>query len=251
MEDYTSDSSDADSVRTLNYSYLMLDVDTLYCNVAEFAGTEKKSADQVETLMLYHNQLNSLPLNIKMFSNLQVLDISSNTLTRLPDVITELPLRSLIAKNNLLNNESFPKTLGTLTSLKELNLSGNNISTFPEQILEVTSLKYLYLGGNHLADIPKEIWKLTYLQILCLGGNSITEVPASLGMLKNLNALVLSDNLLESLPAAIANLKNLKSLLLHKNKLRTLPTDIIALKNLTEVSRLRHKNKNKILTTLC
>ncbi|XP_021916222.1 leucine-rich repeat-containing protein 58 isoform X2 [Zootermopsis nevadensis] len=166
----------------------------------------------------------------------QVLDVSSNGLTELPEILSECPLRCLIAKNNNLDSDSFPKSIGSFVNLKELNVSGNNITSFPEQILEVTSLKYLYLGGNHLREISKDIWKLHGLQILYIGGNKLVHVPDSVGKLKQLQALNLSDNILESLPATIANLKNLKSLLLHKNKLRTLPPEIVALKCLTELS---------------
>jgi Leucine-rich repeat (LRR) protein len=161
MEDYTSDSSDSDNQhRTLNYSYLMLDSDTLYHNIEHFVNMEKKQIEDVDTLLLYHNTINILPLNMNKFKSLKVLDVSSNGLTQLPEMLTECPLRSLIAKNNNLNNDSFPKSFGSFVNLRELNVSGNNLTLIPEQILEVTSLKYLYLGGNHIIEIPKDIWKL-------------------------------------------------------------------------------------------
>lgn len=161
MEDYTSDSSDSDNQhRTVDYSYLMLDTHTLYHNIEHFVNMEKKHAENVDTILLYHNTINILPLNMNKFKNLKVLDVSSNGLTQLPDTLAECPLRSLIAKNNNLDSDSFPKSFGTFVNLKELNVSGNNLTSFPEQILEVTSLKYLYLGGNHIREISKDIWKL-------------------------------------------------------------------------------------------
>lgn len=237
MEDYTSDSSDSDSLqRILDYSYLMLDTNTLYHNIEHSVNKDKTHTENVDTLLLYHNMIKMLPLNLNKFKNLKVLDVSSNGLLRLPEILTECPLTSLIVKNNNLDNDSFPKSFGALVNLKELNVSGNNLTSLPEQILEATSLKYLYLGGNHIRELSKDIWKLNGLQILYIGGNKLVDVPDSLGKLKQLHALNLSDNMLESLPAAIANLKNLKSLSLHKNRLRTLPTEIIALKCLTELS---------------
>lgn len=238
MEIYTSDSSDSDnhsSEKTLDFSHLMLDTSTLSNNF-DHVTNEKKSAKNIETLLLYNNQLKSIPLNINKFNSLKILDLSSNGLVYLPEALNECPLTALIAKNNVLDNESFPKSFSSLTSLKELNLSGNNLSAFPVQILDLTAIKYLYLGGNQIADIPKDIWKISGLQIFYMGGNRLTEVPVSVGQLKNLQALVLSENMLESLPAAIANLKNLKSLLLHKNRIRTLPPEIVGLKCLTELS---------------
>ncbi|XP_068085785.1 leucine-rich repeat-containing protein 58 isoform X2 [Anabrus simplex] len=239
MEIYTSESSDSDnqsSEKTLDFSYLMLDTNTLSKNFDHIVINEKHTSRDTETLLLHNNQLEMLPLNINIFSNLKVLDISSNGLTHLPEALAQCPLTALVAKNNVLENESFPKSFSSLKTLKELNLSGNSLTFFPRQILELAALKYLYLGGNKICDIPKEIWKIRGLQILYMGGNRLMEVPTSLGQLTNLHALVLSDNMLESLPAAIANLRNLKSLLLHKNRLRTLPPEIVGLKCLAELS---------------
>jgi len=160
MEEYTSDSSESDSVhRTIDYSYLMLDTNTLFHNIECFAEKDKEF-ENVDTLLLYHNMINTLPLNMNKFKNLKVLDVSSNGLLQLPETLTECPLTSLIAKNNNLDCDSFPKSFGSLVTLKELNISGNSLASFPEQILEVTSLKYLYIGGNNIRELPKDIWKL-------------------------------------------------------------------------------------------
>jgi Leucine-rich repeat (LRR) protein len=161
MEDYTSDSSDSDNVqRTLDYSYQMLDQNTVYHNIEHFVSNDKKHSECVDTLLLYHNMIKVLPLNLNKFKNLKLLDISSNGLVQLPEILTECPLTSLIAKNNNLDNGSFPKSFGALVNLKELNVSGNNLTCLPEQILEVTSVKYLYLGGNRITELSKDIWKL-------------------------------------------------------------------------------------------
>lgn len=120
------------------------------------------TAPNLETLLLFSNNLLSLPPTILHFQSLRVLDISSNGLTHLPSVLTQCSLTSLIAKNNNLECDSFPKSFGVLElSLKELNLSGNNLVAIPEQILDVRNLKYLYLGSNRIVDIPKDIKKLS------------------------------------------------------------------------------------------
>nr|CAD7593853.1 unnamed protein product [Timema genevievae] len=232
MGDYTSDSSDSDnqlSNKSLDFSYTYLDSDTLFNNLEVLSETEKSSINDTEALLLHHNQLNTLPLNINKFQNLKLLDISSNGLKELPEVLISCPLTSLIARNNNLDNDSFPKSFSLLKNLKELNLSGNNLTCFPEQVLELSKLK----GKPNSRDTKR------YMEanmILYMGGNRLIEVPASVGQLRFLHGLILSDNMIESIPASIANLTNLKSLLLHKNKLKALPTEIIALKFLTELS---------------
>ncbi|XP_023025148.2 leucine-rich repeat-containing protein 58 [Leptinotarsa decemlineata] len=236
MENYTSDSSDSEnSNKVVDYAYLLQEPQVVEKKLEEYFG-EKKLFRDIEKLILHHNQLSSLPNNLKRFSNTRVLDISNNGLVELPNLLEYLPLTTLVAKNNNLKYNSLPKNFTKCGTLKELNLSGNQITHFPEQILEFVNLKFLYMGGNGLQQISKSIWKLKNLQVVYFGGNQLTEVPLSLGQLQHLQALVLCDNQIENLPSSIANLHKLKSLLLHKNKLRTLPPEIIALKNLSELS---------------
>ncbi|XP_063230347.1 leucine-rich repeat-containing protein 58 [Bacillus rossius redtenbacheri] len=244
MGDYTSgsDSSDsssyASSNKSLKYSNLLLDSDSLRNIFEEFfaSETQKNNIREVELLTLDHNKLASLPFSIINFRSLKILDISFNSFSTIPEVITQCSLTCLIATGNSLANDSFPKSFSQLKELKELHLGGNNFSAFPEQVLELPQLKYLYLGSNRISTIPPDIRKLTRLQFLYLGGNRLTGVPESLSELRFLEGLVLSNNQIESLPSTIAKMANLRTLLLHQNNLRTLPTEIIALKHLSRLT---------------
>lgn len=163
MEVYTSDSSDSDSheQKTLDYGRLGLTTDCLEENLTHLQEIDK--LNEIETVLLNHNQITNLPYRLlSKFSNLHVLDISANGLTRLPqELILQCPLTKLILKNNLLTNEALPKCLKSKCfTLRELNLSGNLLTHFPEYILELTGLRYLYLGGNKIKSISKDIWRL-------------------------------------------------------------------------------------------
>lgn len=162
MENYTSDSSESDS-HTIDYQNRNLTVSKVEeCFLNLFDN--ETSYSEIETVILYNNHLSSLPLSLMQFTNLHTLDISNNSLATLNiEVFLQCPLRTFIAKNNLLTNDSLPKTFALkskLGQLRELNLSGNMLTRFPNQILELHSIKYLYLNGNLIQSIHKDIWKL-------------------------------------------------------------------------------------------
>ena len=164
MESYTSDSSDSDaSGKTFDLSYLMLDADKL-----DEHFITAKNPENVETLLLYQNRISGVPSTIARFINLNTLDIGNCHLTRLPDFLGNCPLTCLIAKHNSLANDSLPKSLENLSSLRELNLSGNHLTVFPVQVLELPALKYLYLGGNAITEINKDVWKLQRSLLFCI-----------------------------------------------------------------------------------
>ena len=58
-----------------------------------------------------------------------------------------------------------PAEIGQLTSLRELFLAGNQLTSLPAEIGQLTSLKRLYLEGNRLTSVPAEIWQLTGCEV--------------------------------------------------------------------------------------
>lgn len=180
MEVYTSDSSDTEAreMRTLDFSrrnleQLLLSPEEMEELLLESGGSSNplqpriRSPKDIEVLLLNHNRLTSLPSQLRVFTNIRVLDLSSNRLKQLPEAIVHLPLVTLVAKNNLLSNESLPKSFlptnpveGLPSQLRELNLSGNLLTHFPEQVIELRNLKYLYVGGNRITAISKDIWRM-------------------------------------------------------------------------------------------
>lgn len=162
MEYYTSDSCDSDSRDQKTLDLSNQHIDSLGLS-EELRGVvdEKDCAENYEIIVLHNNRIKALPETINRFCNLKILDVSNNRLSVLPDVLKYCPLTSLIAKHNHLSNESLPKSFtSSKNTLRELNLSGNQLNFFPEQVLEIKTLRYLYLGGNNVAKIPKDIWKL-------------------------------------------------------------------------------------------
>lgn len=169
MENYTSDSSDTSGTdnnnknrkKNVDLTYLLMDQQVIDEQLQMMIDNQNKSIEEVENIMLHHNNLEVFPHTIQTFVNLKVLDISNNGLTALPDIFKHCrQLSSLIAKNNSLTNESLPKSFTVNFSLRELNLNGNLLNNFPEQLFDLINLKYLYLGGNQIKNISRNIWKL-------------------------------------------------------------------------------------------
>lgn len=159
---YTSESSDSDSreIKTVDITHRNLTTNEVEERLGQMY-IKPLVLSEIENVYLHHNMLSTIPMAVLKFNNLKVLDISSNNLTKIPDVINQCPLVTLIAKNNKLTNESLPKVLFAKgKSIKEINLSGNRFEYFPEQLIELHSLRYLYLGGNQITSIPTTVSKM-------------------------------------------------------------------------------------------
>jgi Leucine-rich repeat (LRR) protein len=123
--------------------------------------------------------------------------------------ITEIDL------SNMGLSGSIPESIGDLTNLTLLDLSGNNITSAVVSGAPKTAEE----AGSSMAPtlataIPTTIGNLTKLIVLKLGANKLSgELPSTLGNLKLLKVLSLYDNSLSGdLPLWIGNLKALEEL---------------------------------------
>ena len=64
-----------------------------------------------------------------------------------------------------------------MLELQNVGLTG----ALPAMIGQLTSLRELALLGNQLTSVPAEIGQLTSLEVLALGGNQLTSLPAEIG----------------------------------------------------------------------
>lgn len=139
----------------------VLDLSRLNLNNLNFDNLSDKRKKETKQLHLCYNRLTVLSESISLFENLEFLDISCNRIAFISDDITRLSkLRTLIAKNNRLDEFSLPKEFGSLP-LEVLNFSGNRFEEMPTQFLQLQRLQSLSLGGNRLKTIPAEIENLT------------------------------------------------------------------------------------------
>ena len=82
----------------------------------------------------------------------------------------------------------------------------------PAALGGITSLTELYLGNNRLTSVPAELGGLTALKELSLYSNRLTSVPAELGELTALTKLELWSNpvTFDDLPDAVKALPGLR-----------------------------------------
>ena len=135
--------------------------DLSYSDLDNFPDFLLKRAPQLRGLQLDHNLITALPRCIGAFTNLITLDISNNNMSYISKEIGYLrQLRTLVARNNHLDNDCLPKEIVNLRSLQVVNLSGNLLTEFPPQLIELAELRCLYLGANNINSLPVDIGRL-------------------------------------------------------------------------------------------
>jgi len=119
---------------------------------------------------------------------------------------------------------NIPRSIGNLTSLVDLELSGNFLSgEIPKEIGNLSNLRQLELYYNyHLTgSIPEEIGNLKNLTDIDISVSRLTgSIPDSICSLPNLRVLQLYNNSLTGeIPKSLGNSKTLKILSLYDNYL--------------------------------
>ncbi|MFI5164378.1 MAG: leucine-rich repeat domain-containing protein [Bacteroidia bacterium] len=147
------------------------------------------------------------------FENLESLSVDINQLNSFPTEIGKLgKLTTLNANLNKLS--ALPNEMSNLKNLKTLNLGKNNFNKFPDLIPNLSSLEVLNFENNPITVLPPAISGLKNLKELKLASCfELSALPVQMGELSNLEMLNLSNcGKLKSLPKELNNLKNLKVL---------------------------------------
>ena len=169
----------------------------LRCGLTEFAREIFDLADSLEILDLSGNQLSALPDDLPRLHKLRVIFCSDNPFTELPEVLGQCTQLSMVGfKVNRIANVS-PKALPP--QLRWLILTDNMLTTLPAEIGQCTHMQKLMLAGNQLRTLPPELANCTHLELLRISANQLTELPDALLQLPRLTWLACTE--LEALMA--------------------------------------------------
>lgn len=161
----------------------------------------------IKRLTLSEN-LTEFPMEIlTLADSLEILDLSNNQISTLPDEIKQLTqLKIIFASNNLF--EILPAALGTCPLLEMVGFKANQIKVVPEESLPF-QLRWLILTDNQIAELPESLGDCVYLQKLALAGNQLTRLPKSTDQLQNLEFLRISANQMLAFPIQLLILPKL------------------------------------------
>jgi Protein tyrosine and serine/threonine kinase/Leucine rich repeat/Leucine Rich repeats (2 copies) len=164
----------------------------LRCGLTEFPREIFDLADSLEILDLSGNQLSTLPDDLPRLHKLRVIFCSDNPFTELPEVLGQCQQLSMAGfKANRIAHVS-PKALPPL--LRWLILTDNALTSLPAEIGQCTHMQKLMLAGNQLRNLPPELAHCTRLELLRISANQLTQLPEWLLHMPHLTWLAYAGN---------------------------------------------------------
>ena len=212
---------------------------------------------QLVKLDLSQNGISEAPAySFKECSKLTFLDLSSNPLTKVPDIYATLTNLTHLNISKCDKLKWIPINFGQMSCLKELLLPLEGMISPPHEIVVSGStaiLEFLrglwqgYLTGRIkvlrtcLRQIPDEILYSTWAALPPYCFDNM--FPTGVGLLSRMSALDFSMNSIQTISFAICRLISLTQLNLAENAVRHIPASLHMMTNLTQLDL----SKNQIL----
>ncbi len=164
----------------------------LRCGMTDFPREIFELADSLEILDLSGNQLSTLPDDLPRLHKLRLIFCSDNPFTELPEVLGQCAQLSMVGfKANRISHVS-PKALPP--RLRWLILTDNALTHLPAEIGQCSAMQKLMLAGNQLRNLPPELAMCTRLELLRISANQLTELPDWLLQMPRLTWLAFAGN---------------------------------------------------------
>lgn len=160
--------------------------------LTEFPEEVYQLAEHIEILDMSGNELTSLPDDFGRLKNLKILFLSNNKFDHLPEVISDCPKLEMIGFKS---NQIKTVAEGSIPlDTRWLILTDNQIEKLPSDFGKLTRLRKLALAGNNIQSLPESMANCTQLELIRLSANHLSEIPDWLLQLPKLSWLALSGN---------------------------------------------------------
>lgn len=140
-----------------------------------------------------------MPIGILNLTNLAFLDLSNNSITKLPKALGNLRLNQLLVHQNQLGDSTLKRDWDWLNgdnirkSLQVLNMSQNKLKCMPVDIAWCERLINLDMSHNEIGRIPFAIKQMKFIKHINFGNNQLSSLPASITKL-NLDVIDITNN---------------------------------------------------------
>lgn len=164
----------------------------LRANLTEFPREIFDLAETLEILDLSGNSLSSMPDDLPRLKHLRVIFCSDNHFTELPDVLGRCPALTMLGFRA--NRIAAVPAAALPSRLRWLILTENRIEQLPEALGRCTDLQKLMLSGNRLRTLPPSLADCTKLELLRIAANDLSELPQWLMEMPRLSWLAFAGN---------------------------------------------------------
>ena len=175
---------------------------SLSCGLTSFPPEIFDLADTLEILDLTGNALSSLPDDLPRLRKLRIVFCSNNLFTTLPAVLGACPELSMIGFKACQIREV--PTASLPPKLRWLTLTDNAIEVLPDEIGDCAQLQKLMLAGNRLSNLPASLARCTRLELLRISANRLPSLPDWLQDLPRLSWLACAGNPFNETREAVA-----------------------------------------------
>ncbi|XP_063786556.1 leucine-rich repeat-containing protein 10 [Pseudophryne corroboree] len=168
-------------------------------------------------------QLRIFPLRVCAFTELIKLYLSDNNLNSLPPELELLQNLQILALD-FNNFKALPLCVCSLKQLCILYLGNNHIRDLPQELSFLKNLHTLWIESNYLTHLPDVICELTLLKTLHAGSNPIRNIPMALKNLKELRSIWMSGNLLTEFPPVLLEMPFIEVIDVDRNGIKFFPS---------------------------